>query len=122
MKVKKAVILAGGLGTRLSEETDLIPKPMVQIGQRPILWHIMKYYSCFGINEFIVCCGHKGQIIKAVALGMFDSNVVWHIKAKARVEVEGISYPQKLIAYKKVDDQKASPEKATDWHTETLKR
>ncbi|MEJ6498421.1 hypothetical protein [Pseudoalteromonas lipolytica] len=63
----------------------------------------------------------KGQIIKAVALGMFDSNVVWHIKAKARVEVEGISYPQKLIAYKKVDDQKASSENATDWHTEILK-
>jgi len=60
----KAVILAGGLGTRLSEETDVKPKPMVEVGGRPILWHIMKMYSHFGINEFIVCCGYKGYVIK----------------------------------------------------------
>lgn len=60
----KAVILAGGLGTRLSEETHLKPKPMVEIGGRPILWHIMKIYSAHGINEFIVCCGYKGYVIK----------------------------------------------------------
>ena len=60
----KAVILAGGLGTRLSEETDLRPKPMVEIGQRPIIWHIMKIYSQHGINEFIVCCGYLGYVIK----------------------------------------------------------
>jgi glucose-1-phosphate cytidylyltransferase len=60
----KAVILAGGLGTRLSEETSLRPKPMVEIGGRPILWHIMKLYSVFGINDFIICCGYKGYIIK----------------------------------------------------------
>ena len=60
----KAVILAGGLGTRLSEETVLKPKPMVEIGGRPILWHIMKIYSAHGINEFIVCCGYKGYLIK----------------------------------------------------------
>lgn len=60
----KAVILAGGLGTRLSEETVLKPKPMVEIGGRPILWHIMKIYSAHGINEFIVCCGYKGFLIK----------------------------------------------------------
>lgn len=60
----KAVILAGGLGTRLSEETDLKPKPMVEIGGKPILWHIIKYYSVFGINEFIICLGYKGYIIK----------------------------------------------------------
>lgn len=60
----KAVILAGGLGTRLSEETTLKPKPMVEIGGRPILWHIMKIYSHYGINEFIVCCGYKGYVIK----------------------------------------------------------
>lgn len=59
-----AVILAGGFGTRLSEETETKPKPMVEIGQRPILWHIMKIYSSFGINDFIVCCGYKGYIIK----------------------------------------------------------
>jgi len=63
-KLMKAVILAGGLGTRLSEETHLKPKPMVEIGGRPILWHIMKIYSAHGINEFIVCCGYKGYVIK----------------------------------------------------------
>ena len=60
----KAVILAGGLGTRLSEETSIKPKPMVEIGGKPILWHIMKIYSFYGINEFIICCGYKGYIIK----------------------------------------------------------
>ena len=60
----KAVILAGGLGTRISEETSSRPKPMVEIGGKPILWHIMKTYSAHGINEFIVCCGYKGYVIK----------------------------------------------------------
>ncbi|VBB05186.1 nucleotidyl transferase [Lucifera butyrica] len=60
----KAVILAGGLGTRLSEETQIRPKPMVEIGGKPILWHIMKLYSFFGINDFIICCGYKGYMIK----------------------------------------------------------
>lgn len=60
----KAVILAGGLGTRISEETHLRPKPMIEIGGMPILWHIMKIYSHYGINEFIVCCGYKGYLIK----------------------------------------------------------
>ncbi len=60
----KAVILAGGLGTRLSEETSLRPKPMVEIGGKPILWHIMKIFSSYGINDFIICCGYKGYIIK----------------------------------------------------------
>ena len=60
----KAVILAGGLGTRISEETHLKPKPMIEIGGKPILWHIMKIYSSFGINDFIVCAGYKGYIIK----------------------------------------------------------
>ena len=60
----KAVLLAGGLGTRLSEETTIKPKPMVEIGGRPILWHIMKIYSAYGINDFIICCGYKGYVIK----------------------------------------------------------
>jgi len=60
----KVVILAGGLGTRLSEETNLKPKPMVEIGGKPILWHIMKIYSAHGINEFVICCGFKGYMIK----------------------------------------------------------
>lgn len=62
--VRKAVILAGGLGTRLAEETGIRPKPLVEIGGRPILWHIMKIYSHYGINEFIVCLGYKGYLIK----------------------------------------------------------
>ncbi|WEX17576.1 MULTISPECIES: glucose-1-phosphate cytidylyltransferase [Pseudomonas] len=60
----KAVILAGGLGTRLSEETSVRPKPMVEIGGKPILWHILKMYSAHGINDFIICCGYKGYVIK----------------------------------------------------------
>jgi glucose-1-phosphate cytidylyltransferase len=60
----KAVILAGGLGTRISEETHLRPKPMIEIGGMPVLWHIMKLYSHHGINEFVVCCGYKGYVIK----------------------------------------------------------
>ena len=60
----KAVILAGGLGTRITEETHLKPKPMIEIGGKPILWHIMKIYSHHGINEFVICCGYKGYLIK----------------------------------------------------------
>jgi glucose-1-phosphate cytidylyltransferase len=69
----KTVILAGGLGSRLSEETTLRPKPMVEIGGRPILWHIMKIYSSFGINDFIICLGYKGHMIKE-----FFSNYFLH--------------------------------------------
>jgi len=60
----KAVILAGGLGTRISEETHLKPKPMIEVGGRPLLWHIMKIYSTHGVNDFIICCGYKGYIVK----------------------------------------------------------
>lgn len=60
----KVVILAGGLGTRISEESHLIPKPMIEIGEKPILWHIMKYYESFGYHEFIICCGYKQYVIK----------------------------------------------------------
>jgi len=60
----KAVILAGGYGSRLSEETHLKPKPMVEIGGKPILWHIMKIYSHHGINEFVICCGYKADLIR----------------------------------------------------------
>jgi len=60
----KAVILAGGLGTRISEETHLKPKPMIEIGGKPILWHIMKMYSSHGINDFVICCGYRGYVIK----------------------------------------------------------
>ena len=62
----KVVILAGGYGTRLSEHTHLIPKPMVEIGGKPILWHIMKIYSHYGFNEFIICCGYNNTLLKNI--------------------------------------------------------
>jgi len=68
----KCVILAGGLGTRLAEETDLKPKPMVEIGGHPIIWHIMKLYSHYGINEFIICLGYKGYVLKEYFLNYYE--------------------------------------------------
>lgn len=68
----KVVILAGGYGTRLSEETDKKPKPMIEIGGKPILWHIMKIYSSYGYNDFIICCGYKGYIIKEYFLNYYN--------------------------------------------------
>jgi len=78
----KAVILAGGLGTRISEETHLKPKPMVEIGGKPILWHILKIYSAHGINEFVICCGYKGYMIKEYFANYFlhMSDVTFHMK------------------------------------------
>lgn len=78
----KAVILAGGLGTRLSEETVVKPKPMVEIGGYPVLWHIMKIYSSYGINEFIICLGYKGYIIKEYFANYFlhQSNVTFDME------------------------------------------
>lgn len=79
----KAVILAGGLGTRLAEETVVRPKPMVEIGGRPILWHIMKIFSRHGINDFVVCCGYKGHVIKEFFSNymLHSSDVTFDIKA-----------------------------------------
>ncbi|MDT4329971.1 glucose-1-phosphate cytidylyltransferase [Methylomonas sp. MED-D] len=84
----KAVILAGGLGTRLSEESHLKPKPMIEIGGRPILWHIMKLFSHYGINEFIICLGYKGYVIKEYFANYFlhMSNVTFDMAAN-RMEV-----------------------------------
>lgn len=78
----KVVILAGGLGTRLSEETILKPKPMVEIGGKPILWHIMKMYSSHGVNEFVICCGYKGYVIKEYFANYFlhQSDVTFSMK------------------------------------------
>ena len=77
----KLVILAGGLGTRISEETALKPKPMIEIGGKPILWHIMKIYSHYGINEFIICCGYKGYVIKEYFANYFlhQSDVTFYM-------------------------------------------
>ena len=84
----KAVILAGGLGTRLSEETNVRPQPMVEIGGRPLLWHIMKTYSFHGVNEFVICCGYKGYLIKEYFANYFlhVSDVTFDI-AENRMEV-----------------------------------
>ena len=84
----KAVILAGGLGTRISEETHIKPKPMVEIGGKPILWHILKIYSHYGVNEFIICCGYKGYIIKEYFANYFlhTSDVTFHMNTN-RMEV-----------------------------------
>ncbi len=70
----KAVILAGGFGTRLSEETGTVPKPMLPIGEHPILWHIMKIYAAHGIADFVICCGYKGAVIKDYFLNYFNHN------------------------------------------------
>ncbi|MGO4735544.1 glucose-1-phosphate cytidylyltransferase [Bosea sp. 2KB_26] len=70
----KVVILAGGFGTRLSEETDIRPKPLVEIGGKPILWHIMKIYAAAGLTDFIICCGYKGQMIKNYFVNYFTEN------------------------------------------------
>jgi len=81
----KTVILAGGLGTRLSEETHLKPKPLIEIGGRPILWHIMKIYSTYGLNDFIICAGYKGYLIKEyfANYALHQSNVTFDLKENA---------------------------------------
>lgn len=84
----KCVILAGGLGTRISEETHLRPKPMIEIGGKPILWHIMKHYTAYGIHDFIICCGYKGYMIKE-----YFANYLMHVSdltfdlAKNEIEI-----------------------------------
>jgi glucose-1-phosphate cytidylyltransferase len=85
----KAVILAGGLGTRLSEETHLRPKPMVEVGGKPILWHILKIYSQYGVDEFIICCGYKGYMVKEYFANYFlhTSDVTFHMDDDNRIEI-----------------------------------
>ena len=83
----KAVILAGGLGTRISEETTVKPKPMVEVGGKPILWHILKIFSAHGINEFVICCGYKGYVIKEYFANYFlhMSDVTFHMQKNMEV-------------------------------------
>jgi len=95
----KAVILAGGLGTRISEETHLKPKPMIEIGGRPILWHIMKIYSAYGINDFVICCGYKGYVIKEYFANYF-------------LHMSDVTFDMKHNQ-KEVHEQKAEPWKVT---------
>ncbi len=78
----KVVILAGGLGTRISEETDLKPKPMIEIGGKPILWHIMKIYSSFGFNDFVICCGYKDISLKNILQITFYTRLILQLTYK----------------------------------------
>ncbi|GAA5027840.1 glucose-1-phosphate cytidylyltransferase [Massilia kyonggiensis] len=94
----KAVILAGGLGTRLSEETTIKPKPMVEIGGKPILWHIMKQYSAHGINEFVICCGYRGYVIKEFFANYFlhTSDVTFDLQNNAMEVHQRFAEPWKV--------------------------
>ena len=94
----KAVILAGGLGTRLSEETDLKPKPMIEIGGKPILWHIMKIYSAHGVNDFVICCGYKGYMIKEFFNNYFlhQSDVTFNMKDNSMKIHQNLAEPWKV--------------------------
>lgn len=85
----KVVILAGGYGTRISEESKLRPKPMIEIGGKPILWHILKYYSFFGFNDFIICCGYKQHIIKEFFYNYYRnmSDITFDLTAKNKMIV-----------------------------------
>ncbi|THC43810.1 glucose-1-phosphate cytidylyltransferase [Massilia sp. Mn16-1_5] len=102
----KAVILAGGLGTRLSEETSLRPKPMVELGGKPILWHIMKMYSAHGINDFVICCGYKGYVIKEYFANYFlhTSDVTFDLREKKMHVHERRTEPWKVTLVDTGDD------------------
>jgi glucose-1-phosphate cytidylyltransferase len=94
----KAVILAGGLGTRFAEETSLRPKPMIEIGGRPILWHIMKIYAAHGVTDFVICCGYKGYVIKEYFANYFlhMSDVTFDMKANEMIVHEKRAEPWKV--------------------------
>ncbi len=102
----KAVILAGGLGTRLSEETVTKPKPMVEIGGKPILWHIMKTYSLYGINDFIICCGYKGYVIKEYFANYFkhQSDITFNMKDNQMIVHEKRAEPWTVTLVDTGDD------------------
>lgn len=102
----KAVILAGGLGTRFAEETSLRPKPMIEIGGRPILWHIMKIYAAHGINDFVICCGYKGYVIKEYFANYFlhMSDVTFDMKANEMIVHEKRAEPWRVTLVDTGDD------------------
>ncbi|MBF0491232.1 MAG: glucose-1-phosphate cytidylyltransferase [Deltaproteobacteria bacterium] len=94
----KVVILAGGLGTRISEETHLKPKPMIEVGAKPILWHILKLYSAYGANDFIICCGYKGYVIKEYFANYFlyNSDVTFDMSSNKMEVHQNSSEPWKI--------------------------
>jgi glucose-1-phosphate cytidylyltransferase len=102
----KAVILAGGLGTRFAEETSLRPKPMIEIGGRPILWHIMKIYSAHGVNDFVICCGYKGYVIKEYFANYFlhMSDVTFDMRENEMIVHEKRAEPWKVTLVDTGDD------------------
>lgn len=102
----KAVILAGGLGTRFAEETSLRPKPMIEIGGRPILWHIMKIYAAHGVTDFIICCGYKGYVIKEYFANYFlhMSDVTFDMRENRMIVHEKRAEPWKVTLVDTGDD------------------
>ena len=102
----KAILLAGGLGTRFAEETSLRPKPMIEIGGRPILWHIMKMYSAHGVNDFVICCGYKGYVIKEYFANYFlhMSDVTFDMRENEMVVHEKRAEPWKVTLVDTGDD------------------
>jgi glucose-1-phosphate cytidylyltransferase len=121
----KVVILSGGLGTRLSEETELRPKPMVEIGGKPILWHIMKIYSYYGFNEFIICLGYKGNMIREyfanyflyqsdVTINLSDNSMEVH---NCKAEPQIIDYIKTMPPSSSGNPWKNSLKKAISLHT-----
>ncbi len=102
----KAVILAGGLGTRFAEETSLRPKPMIEIGGRPILWHIMKIYAAHGVTDFVICCGYKGYVIKEYFANYFlhMSDVTFDMKANEMIVHEKRAEPWRVTLVDTGDD------------------
>lgn len=94
----KVVILAGGKGSRISEESVYKPKPMVEIGDKPILWHILKIYSAYGYNDFIICCGYKGQMIKNYFIHyyMYQSDATFYLKDKRNVYHHSVAEPWRI--------------------------
>ena len=95
----KVAILAGGLGTRISEESHLKPKPMITIGEQPILWHIMKYYSSFGFHDFVICCGYKGHLIKEYFADyyLYRSDVTFDFSAENHMTIhQNIAEPWRV--------------------------
>ena len=95
----KVVILAGGFGTRISEETDIKPKPMIEIGGMPIIWHIMKHYSVYGINEFVICAGYKANVIKDYFLNYKANNSSLHIDLNSKISLTILLLTTNFIAF-----------------------
>lgn len=102
----KAVILAGGLGTRFAEETSLRPKPMIEVGGRPILWHILKIYAAHGINDFVICCGYKGYVIKEYFANYFlhMSDVTFDMRGNDMIVHEKRAEPWRVTLVDTGDD------------------